>query len=63
MQNQVTKNWWESKTLWVNVLTLFAMVISQVMGWDDMQQYAPQLLVISNVINMALRFLTTMPIK
>jgi len=63
MQNQVTKNWWESKTLWVNVLTLFPMVISQVMGWDDMQQYAPQLLVISNVINMALRFLTTMPIK
>ncbi|MFN9112579.1 MAG: hypothetical protein ACK5XN_21135 [Bacteroidota bacterium] len=60
---QATKNWWESKTLWVNVLTLLAMVISQVMGWDDMQQYAPQLLVISNVINMALRFLTTMPIK
>ena len=60
---QATKNWWESKTLWVNVLTLLAMVISQVMGWDDMQQYAPQLLVISNVVNMALRFLTTMPIK
>ena len=60
---QATKNWWESKTLWVNVLTLLAMVISQVMGWDDMQQYAPQLLVISNVIKMALRFLTTMPIK
>lgn len=60
---QATKNWWESKTLWVNVLTLLAMVIGQVMGWDDMQQYAPQLLVISNVINMALRFLTTMPIK
>lgn len=60
---QVTKNWWESKTLWVNVLTLVAMVISQIMGWEDMQQYAPQLLVISNVINMALRFLTTTPIK
>lgn len=60
---QATKNWWESKTLWVNVLTLLAMVISQVMGWDDMQQYAPQLLMISNLVNLALRFLTTMPIK
>ena len=60
---QATKNWWESKTLWVNVLTLLAMVISQVMGWDDMQQYAPQLLMISNLVNLALRFLTTIPIK
>lgn len=60
---QATKNWWESKTLWVNVLTLLAMVISQVMGWDDMQQYAPQLLMVSNLVNLALRFLTTMPIK
>lgn len=60
---QATKNWWESKTLWVNVLTLLAMVVSHVMGWEDMQQYAPQLLMISNLVNLALRFLTTMPIK
>jgi hypothetical protein len=58
-----TKQWWESKTFWINALTLAAMVVSQVMGWSEMQTYAPQLLMISNAINLALRFLTNTAIK
>ena len=58
-----TKQWWTSRTLWVNVLTLLAMVITQIMGWSDMQAYAPELLMISNVVNILLRFVSTAQLK
>jgi hypothetical protein len=58
-----SKQWWESKTIWVNILTLLAMVISQIMGWEDMKSYAPTLLIVSNAINLVLRFVSTAPIK
>lgn len=58
-----SKQWWESKTIWVNILTLVAMIISQIMGWEDMKSYAPTLLIVSNAINLVLRFISTAPIK
>jgi hypothetical protein len=57
------KKWWESRTLWVNALTLASVVVAQVVGWEDMKQYAPELLMISNIVNMLLRLITTNPIK
>jgi len=58
-----SKQWWESKTIWINILTLVVMIISQIMGWEDMKSYAPTLLIISNAINLVLRFISTAPIK
>lgn len=57
------KRWWESRTLWINALTLVAMIIAQLNGWDEMKQYAPELLMVSNIVNMLLRFVTINPIK
>lgn len=58
-----SKNWWESRTLWVNALTLGAMIVAQLGGWDEMKQYAPELLMASNLLNMLLRFVTITQIK
>ncbi len=58
-----TKKWWASRTVWLNALTLIAMVIVQLNGWEEMKQYAPELLMVSNVVNMLLRFVTITPIK
>ena len=58
-----SKQWWESKTIWINILTLVAMIISQITGWEDMKSYAPTLLIVSNAINLVLRFISTAPIK
>jgi hypothetical protein len=58
-----SKKWWQSRTLWVNALTLFVMIIAQISGWEDMKQYADELLIASNVANMLLRFVTITQIK
>ena len=58
-----SKQWWRSKTIWINILTLVAVIISQIMGWEDMKSYAPTLLIVSNAINLVLRFISTSPIK
>jgi uncharacterized membrane protein len=58
-----SKQWWRSKTIWINILTLVAMIISQITGWEDMKSYAPTLLIVSNAINLVLRFISTAPIK
>lgn len=59
----VTKKWWESKTIWTNVLTLLAIIVGQLLGWEELSDYAPSLIMISNLINILLRVITTMPIR
>ena len=54
----MVKRWYESKTLWVNVLTLLAMILSAVMQWPELQSIAPQIAVALSLINIALRFIT-----
>lgn len=54
----MTKRWYESKTLWVNVLTLLAMILSAVMQWPELQSIAPQIAVVLSVVNIALRLIT-----
>ena len=58
-----SKKWWQSRTLWVNALTLLAMTVAQISGWEEMKQYGDELLIISNVANMLLRFVTITQIK
>jgi hypothetical protein len=54
----MTKRWWESKTLWVNVLTLLALILGTVAQWPELQHLAPHLLGALSVVNIALRFVT-----
>jgi len=53
-----TKQWWESRVIWVNILTLLTVVLSQLMGWQDLQQYSSELLIASNIVNVLLRIVT-----
>lgn len=54
----MAKEWYKSKTLWVNILTLLAMILSAIMQWPELQSVAPQIAVALSVVNIALRFIT-----
>lgn len=56
------KPWYESKTLWVNALTLLVMVLGTVAQWPEFSVYAPQIAGAVAVVNMLLRFLTDRPV-
>jgi hypothetical protein len=56
------KPWWESKTLWINALTLLVMVLGTVAQWPELADYAPQIAGAVAVINMLLRFITNRPV-
>lgn len=60
---QTTKFWWQSKTIWINALTLIFVIVTQLMGWEELKAYAPELLITSNVINLALRVISTASIE
>lgn len=57
------KNWYQSKTIWVNVLTLVVMILSSLAQWQELAAYAPTLLAVVSTINIVLRFLTDKSIK
>jgi hypothetical protein len=52
------KPWYQSKTLWVNILTLLALILGSIAQWPELQSLAPQLLGALSVVNILLRFLT-----
>lgn len=52
------KPWYASKTLWVNVLTLLALILGSVAQWPELAHLAPQLLGALSVVNIILRFVT-----
>ena len=52
------KPWYESKTIWVNVLTLVAVIIASVSNWPELQQYGAQLATALAVVNVCLRLIT-----
>jgi hypothetical protein len=54
----MAKRWYESKTLWVNILTLIALIISTVAQWPELAHIAPQLLGALTIVNIVLRFIT-----
>jgi hypothetical protein len=57
------KRWYKSKTLWVNILTLVAMVLATVGAWTEMQDMAPQIAYALAIVNVLLRFVTTEGVK
>jgi hypothetical protein len=54
----MAKEWYKSKTLWVNVLTLLALILGTVAQWPELQAIAPQLLGALTIVNIVLRFIT-----
>jgi hypothetical protein len=52
------KPWYQSKTLWINILTLLALILGTVAQWPELQALAPQLLGALSLVNIALRFIT-----
>ena len=53
------KQWYRSKTVWINVLTLATMIIGTVTQWPEMKDLAPQLAYALAIINVALRFISS----
>lgn len=53
------KPWWESKTIWVNILTLLGVIITSVTAWPELQKYGAQLATALAVVNVMLRMITS----
>jgi hypothetical protein len=57
------KRWYKSKTVWINVLTLAAMILATVAAWPEMQDIAPQIAYALAIVNVLLRFVSSDPIR
>jgi len=53
------KPWYESKTIWVNVLTVLAVLITSMTSWPELQQHGAQLATALAVVNVMLRLITS----
>lgn len=53
------KRWYKSKTVWINVLSLVAMILATVAQWPEMNEIAPQLVYALAIVNVLLRFVTS----
>ena len=53
------KRWYKSKTVWINVLSLVAMVLATVAQWPEMNEIAPQIVYALAIVNVLLRFVTS----
>jgi hypothetical protein len=57
------KRWYKSKTVWINVLTLIAMILATVGAWAEMQDMAPQIAYALAIVNVLLRFVTSESVR
>jgi len=60
-----SKPWWQSKTVWFNVLATVAAVLTAMLGLDwvkDNPALTSTIVAIMSFINTALRFITTKPV-
>jgi len=57
------KFWYQSKTLWVNIISLAIVIIGTMAGWQEMRDYAPTLMAVVNGLNIVLRLVTYEGIK
>ena len=58
-----TKYWYQSKTLWVNIISLAIVIIGTMAGWQEMRDYAPAMMAVVNGLNIVLRLVTYEGIK
>ena len=63
MVMEARKEWYKSRTIWINIISLVIMVITTMAGWTEFQVYAPEMLAVVNTLNIIIRFLTSEGIK
>lgn len=57
------KRWYRSKTVWINALTLAAMILATVAAWPEVQEIAPQIAYTLAIVNVLLRFVSSESIR
>lgn len=53
------KKWYESKTVWMNVLSLIAAITASLMSESAMSDYIPIIIIINTTTNILLRFMSS----
>jgi hypothetical protein len=53
------KKWYQSKTVWINILTLGALITASLMNEDALRDYAPIIIILNTTINILLRFMSS----
>jgi hypothetical protein len=57
------KRWFRSKTIWINLLTLIAMILATIAAWPEVQEIAPQIAYALAIVNVLLRFVSSESIR
>jgi len=57
------KRWFRSKTIWINLLTLMAMILATIAAWPEVQEIAPQIAYALAIVNVLLRFVSSESIR
>jgi hypothetical protein len=53
------KKWYESKTVWINILTLLAAITASLMSESALSDYIPIIIILNTTINIILRFMSS----
>jgi hypothetical protein len=57
------KRWFRSKTVWINLLTLIAMILATIAAWPEVKEIAPQIAYALAIVNVLLRFVSSESIR
>jgi hypothetical protein len=53
------KKWYQSKTVWINILTLLAAITASLMSESALSDYIPIIIILNTTINIILRFMSS----
>lgn len=53
------KKWYQSKTVWINVLSLLAAITASLMSDPAMSGHATNIIILNTTINILLRFMSS----
>ena len=53
------KKWYQSKTVWINVLSLLAAITASLMSDSALRDYAHIIIILNTTINILLRFMSS----
>ena len=57
------QRWYKSKTVWINVWSLVAMILATVAQWPELRDVAPQIVYALAIVNVLLRFVTSESVR